>query len=249
LRRSDLQADALSYMYAHEFVEQLIDEDQLYDPLAHSIEFPTKAPLSDKIIDRNEVAEKVVFCALADLHAQKRLIFTWQPIERLLGSHRLCRLAQRLGYAKGRLLVQRDGSFPRSPLNTAIAELFDSLLVPGSDFISEPRLPLRRLLTLLFRNRPGERDPYHEVLQWVGEELIEEGYYTDSTDVLAGATQFREAHPDLAEMRAAAPHVALLKERLARFERREPEIYGALKATVAQTIKELSILNQRRVTL
>ena len=249
MRRSDLQADALAYMYAHEFVDQAIDESELYNPLVHDIQFPTKAPLSDKIIDRNEVAEKVVFCALADLHAQKRLVFTLRPVERVLGQHWLCRVVQVFGYPREVLYVQRDGSFPRSPLNTALTELFEDLLQPGSDFVSEPRLPLRRLLHLLFKSREEERDPYHDIIQWVGEELIDEGFYKESTDVLAGAMTVREAHPDLDEMHAVKGEVAALRDRMERFARREPELYEALKKTVADTMKELSVLHQRRFTL
>ncbi len=249
MRRSDLQADALAFMYAHEFCEQQIEEKDLNNPLLHDIQFPTKAPLSNKVIDRNEVAEKVMFCALADLHAQKRLIFTLRPIERLLGSHWLCRLFQLFGYPRHVLLVQRDGSFNASPLNSALVEVFNNLLQPGSDFISEPRLPVRQLIKLLFGNRDEQREPYHDLLQWVGNELCDEGYYRESTEVTIGATPFKEAHPDLEKMREAAEQVAALKDRLARFERREPEIYAALRKTVADTMKELSTLFQRRYTL
>lgn len=254
MRRSDLQADALAYMYAHEFVDEAIDESELSNPLAHGIEFPTKAPLSPKVIDRNEVAEKVVFCALADLVAQHRLLLEERPVEHVLGQRWLCRLLQLCGYPRSVLLVKRDGSFAASPLNSHLLEVFESLLQPGSDFISEPWLPVRRLLTLLFKlrtdNRDGEeKDPYHDILQWVGEELIEEGFYTDSTDVAAGAVPFREAHPDLEQMRGCAGEVQQMRERLERFARREPALYAALKTTVARTMKELSTLYSRRYTL
>lgn len=249
MRRADLQADSLAFMYAHQFVDQAVDESELSNPLVHDIQYPTKAPLSDKVIDRNEVAEKVVFCALADLVARRSLLLTIEPIEALLGSRALARLAQLCGYPRQRLMVRRDGSFPASPLNTALGELFDSLLVPGSDFISDQRLPVRRLLKLLFRRREQERDPYQDVLQWVGEDLIDEGYYIESTDVIAGVVPFREAHPDKEKMLAIADRVDEMRERLAAFERREPELYALLKQTVAETMKEISILFQRRTTL
>lgn len=249
MRLSDLQADALVFMYAHEFVDQAIDEEQLYDPLVHSIEYPTRAPLSDKIIDRNEVAEKVVFGALADLCAARRLILTLQPTERVFGQRWLCRGLQLFGYHRQVLLCQRDGSFPNSPLNEAFSAVFDELLAPGSDFISQPRVPVRQLLRRVFRSREEERDPYHEILQWVGETLIIEGFYTESTDVIAGAIEIKQAHPDVAKMRKLADRVAELRERLERYSRHEPELYAALKETVAGTMKELSILHQRRFTL
>jgi len=249
LRHSDLQADALCYMYAHEFVEQAVDESELANPLVHDIQFPTKAPLSEKVIDRNEVAEKVVFCALADLHAQKRLVLTLRPVERVLGQVWLARLLQVCGYPRRVLYVQRDGSFAASPLNTALAQVFESQLVPGSDFISEPRLPVRRLLQLLFRGREEERDPYHEIIQWVGAELVDEGYYVESTEVAVGALPFKAAHPDLERMRGAREFVSAMRERLDRFARREPELYEALRTSVAKTMKELSTLFQRRYTL
>lgn len=249
MRLSDVQADALAYMYAHEFVEQAIDEGELYNPLVHDIEYPTKAPLSEKIIDRNEVAEKVVFVALADLGAQRRLLFTIREPEKLLGLRFLHPLARLVGLQRPVLYVQRDGSFPSSPLNAALGDLFDGLLVPGSDFISEPRLPLRRMLKLLFRSREEERDPYQEILQWVGAELLDEGFYTDATEVIAGAVPFKTAHPDLEKMRSVAPRVDALRERLEAFRRRDPEIYEALVKTVKDTMKELSVLHARRYTL
>jgi hypothetical protein len=205
--------------------------------------------LCDKVIDRNEVAEKVVFCALADLCAQRRLVLTVRPVEHVLGQRWLCRLVQRCGYKRYDLLVRRDGSFAASPLNQALNELFDSLLVPGSDFITEQRLPVRRLLQLLFKTREEERNPYHEVVRWVGDELIDEGYYIESTDMVAGVTPFTECHPDLDKMRAAADRVAALRERLDRFARQEPERYTALRDTVKQTMKELAVLHSRRYTL
>ncbi|MBI2300648.1 MAG: hypothetical protein HYU66_17200 [Armatimonadetes bacterium] len=249
MRRSDLQADALAFMYAHEFVDQAIDESELYNPLAHDIEYPTKAPLSDQVIDRNEVAEKVIFVTLADLCAARRLVLSLRPIERVLGQHWVCRVFQLFGYPRHVLLVKRDGTFPNSPINQALNNLFDSLVVPGSDFLAEPRLPVRRLLQLLFRSRGEDRDPYNEVLQWVGEELIDEGFYFEATDVSAGVVPFRQAHPDLEKMRDVADRVALLRERLATFERREPELFGALKETVARAMKELAVLHTRRTTL
>ncbi|NUQ01047.1 MAG: hypothetical protein HUU35_14455 [Armatimonadetes bacterium] len=249
MRLSDVQADALAYMYAHEFVEQAVDEKDLHNPLLHDIEYPTKAPLSEKVIDRNEVAEKVVFVALADLAAARRLKLSIAEPERLLGQRWLRRLATRLGVRRQVLLVERDGSFPASPLNQALEELFDSFLVPGSDFVSEPRLPLRQLLRALFKRREKDRDPYHEIIQWVGDELIDEGFYTDGTEVLAGAVPFKQAHPDLEKMREVAGRVAELRERLATFERREPELYQALRQTVKETMKELSVLYSRRYSL
>lgn len=253
MRRSDLQADALSFMYAHEFVEQTVDEADLYNPLEHSIEYPTRAPLSDKIIDRNEVAEKVIFCTLADLAAQRRLILTLQPVERLLGQRWLARTAQAFGGARRQLLAQRDGSFPNSPINQALNAVFDEQWRPGSDFISEPRLPVRRLIKLLFKARhqetEEEREPYSEVLRWVGDVLIDEGYYIESTDVTIGMVPFKEAHPDKEKMIAAGERVREMRERLARFERTEPELHRTLKDTVSATMKELAVLHSRRYTL
>jgi len=249
VRLSDVQADALAFMYAHEFVEQAIDEAELHNPLAHDIEYPTKAPLSDKIIDRNEVAEKVVFVALADLSAQRKLVLTLHEPERLLGQRWLHRLARLLGYQRPVLMVRRDGSFPASPLNSALLEVFDGLLQPGSDFVSEARLPVRRLLKLLFKGRDEERDPYHDILQWVGNELADEGFYTDGTELLAGSVPYKEAHPDLERMKTVSGRVAELRQRLADFERKQPELYGALRQTVKDTMKELSVLYARRFTL
>lgn len=249
MRESDLQADALSYMYAHQFVDQAIDEKDLHNPLVHDIEYPTKAPLSEKVIDRNEVAEKVVFCTLADLWASHRLVLTLRPIDRIRGLPGLCRVLQLFGYPRTELLVQRDGSFPNSPLNQTLNGLFDELLVPGSDFISEPRVPVRKLLKLMFDSREEERDPYNEILQWVGVVLIEEGFYLESTDVVAGAVTMKAAHPDLDKMRAIEPRVDAMRERMDRQARLEPELYQALKETVAKTMKELATLHSRRFTL
>ncbi len=246
MRLSDVQADALAFIYAHEFVEQAVDEKDLYNPLLHDIEYPTRAPLSDKVIDRNEVAEKVVFVALADLVAARRMVLTLAPSRTLAWLGPFARL---LGAGRPVLLVRRDGSFPASPLNSALNDVFDGLLVPGSDFISEARVPVRKLLQLLFRRREEERDPYHDILQWVGDELIDEGFYTDSTEVVAGAVPFREAHPDLEQMRKVRPRLDELRDRLATFARREPELYEALRRTVKETMKELSILYSRRFTL
>lgn len=249
MRLADVQADALAFLYAHEFVEQAIDEEDLYNPLVHDIEYPTKAPLSDKVIDRNEVAEKVVFVALADLVAQRRLILTLQEPRAPLGQGWLLPLARLAGLGKPRLMVRRDGSFPASPLNTALSALFDNLWQPGSDFISEPVIAVRKLLRLMFYHREEERDPYHEILQWVGEELIDEGFYTDGTEVAVGAKPFKVAEPDKEKMLTVAGRVAELRERLAALERREPELYAALRQTVKDTMKELSILHSRRFTL
>lgn len=249
MRQSDLQADALAFMFAHQFVEQTIDEKDLHNPLAHDIQYPTKAPLSDRIIDRNEVAEKVVFCALADLHAQRRLIVTVCPRETLLGLRGLARLAQWFGWPRYDVLLQRDGSFNASPLNSALVEVFNNQLQPGSDFISEPRITVRALLKGLFRTREEPREPYQDILRWVGDQLIDEGYYHDSTDLTVGEIPIREAKPDLERMRDAQPRADELRERLDRFAQREPEIYEALRDSVAATMKEISTLHQRRYTL
>ena len=249
MRLADVQADALAFLYAHEFVEQAIDEKDLHNPLVHDIEYPTKAPLSDKVIDRNEVAEKVVFVALADLVAQRRLVLTLQAARPPLGLGWLLGVGRLVGLGKPRLMVQRDGSFPASPLNTALSALFDDLWQPGSDFISEPVIGVRKLLKLMFYHREEERDPYHEILQWVGEELINEGFYRDGTDVAAGATQFKVAEPDKEKMQTVAGRVDDLRERLATLERRDPELFESLRSTVKETMKELSILHARRFTL
>ncbi|MCC7493090.1 MAG: hypothetical protein IT204_12100 [Fimbriimonadaceae bacterium] len=249
MRLADVQADALAFMYAHEFVEQSIEEKDLHNPLLHDIEYPTKAPLSDRVIDRNEVAEKVIFVALADLVAQRRLKLTLEPPRAPLGQRWLLPLLRLAGAGRPLLLVQRDGSFPASPLNKALTDLFDSLWQPGSDFISEPRLPLRRLLKLLFQRREKERDPYHDVLQWVGDELVDEGFYNESTEVAVGALPFKEAHPDKEKMLSVAPRVEALKERLTTLQRRDPELYEALRSTVKETIKEISVLFARRYSL
>lgn len=249
MRLADVQADALAFLYAHEFVEQAIDEKDLYNPLVHDIEYPTKAPLSDKVIDRNEVAEKVVFVALADLVAQRKLILTLQPPRPPLGQTWLLGVGRLVGLGKPRLMVRRDGSFPASPLNTALSTLFDNQWQPGSDFISEPVIGVRKLLKLMFYHREEERDPYHEILQWVGEELIDEGFYTDGTEVAAGAKEFKVAEPDKEKMLSVADRVDALRERLATLERREPELFEALRTTVRETMKELSILHSRRFTL
>lgn len=249
MRLTDVQADALAFLYAHEFVEQAIDESELSNPLLHDIEYPTRAPLSDKVIDRNEVAEKVVFVALADLVAQRRLILTLEPPRAPLGQGWLLVLARLAGGGRPRLLVRRDGSFPASPLNTALSALFDDLWQPGSDFLSEPVIPVRRLLKTLLQRREEERDPYHEILQWIGAELIDEGFYRDGTEVAVGAKPFKVAEPDKEKMLTVAGRVAELRERLATLERREPELYEALRTTVKETIKEIAVLHSRRFTL
>jgi len=249
LRLADVQADALAFLYAHEFVEQAIDEKDLHNPLLHDIEYPTKAPLSDKVIDRNEVAEKVVFVAFADLVSQRKLILTLAPPRAPMGQGWLLGLGRLVGLGRPQLLVRRDGSFPASPLNTALSSLFDNLWQPGSDFISEPVIGVRKLLKLMFYHREEERDPYHEILQWVGDQLIDEGFYRDGTDVAAGATAFKVAEPDKEKMLQVAGRVDELRERLAALERRDPELYGALRQTVKDTMKELSVLHARRFTL
>jgi len=79
--------------------------------------------------------------------------------------------------------------------------------------------------------------------------LIERDSTATETIRAAGATAFKVAEPDKEKMLQVAGRVDELRERLAALERRDPELYGALRQTVKDTMKELSVLHARRFTL
>lgn len=254
VRFRDVQADGLAYMFAHEFVPQRYTEEELLSGIEHSLEYPTKAPITGHYIDLQEVVEGVLFAALADLHQRGNLRLELDEAERLWGLGALYRfLRQTFGYRKWVLYATRTGSLPRSPLYQGLEAVYDALMYPGSPFLERPRLPVAALLRRLLRWRRQqvrqERDPYLEVLLWVGDELIREGYYVEGTDVVVGATSFTLAHPDVPKMLELEPEALALKERLERFRRREPELAEALQRDIRFVLREQQELYRRRTSL
>lgn len=247
MRQGDLQADALVFMYAHEFVAERYHESDLTPGLEHNIQYPTRAPISGHYIDRNQVVESVLFATLADLHLRRIVLLSQREISRMWGSQRLYRwLNTRFGYCRQVLYATLDGSLPPSPLCSGIAAVFASTVRPEAGSMDLPCLPVAQLLRKLLALRGRDKDPYKEIIRWVGDELIEERFYVESTDVVVGAVPFSDIHPDVEKMLTVEPRAMALKARLERFRQREPELAEALQQTVTRTMQEQLTLFQRR---
>lgn len=247
MRQADLQADALVFMYAHEFVEERYHESDLTPSLEHNLQYPTRAPISGHYIDRNQVVESVLFATLADLHVRRIVLLSQEEASRLWGSRWLYRwLNAHFGYQRWVLYATLDGSLPASPLCNGLAEVFASTVRPEAGSMGLPRLPVAQLLRKLLALRGRDKDPYKEIIRWVGDELIAERFYVESTDVVVGAVPFSDIHPDVEKMLTLEPRAMDLKARLERFRQREPELAEALRQTVARTMQEQQILFQRR---
>jgi hypothetical protein len=247
MRQADVQADALAFVFAHEFVEERYHESDLTPGLEHHIQYPTRAPISGHYIDRNQVVESVLFATLADLHLRRIVPLAQEETDRVWGSRGLYRwLNARFGYRRRVLYATLDGSLPPSPLCTGLEEVFASTVRPEVGSMGLPRLPVAQLLRKLLALRGRDQDPYKEIIRWVGDELIEEGYYVESTDVVVGAVPFSDIHPDVEKMLTLESRAMDLKARLERFRQRDPELAEALKQTVTKTMQEQQTLFQRR---
>lgn len=247
IRPADLQADALAFMYAHEFVEERYHEEDLTPGLEHNIQYPTRAPVSGHYIDRNQVVEAVLFATFADLHLRGSVVLMIDEAERIWGSRRLYRfLRDHLHYRREVLYAKKDGSLPSSPLYSAIDQIFEAALYPSSTYLEQPRLPVAHIIRQMLAARGRDRDPFKEIIRWVGDELIEEGFYIESTDVVVGVTPFADIRPDVEKMLTVEDRALDLKARLTRFQEKQPELYGMLKQTISRTMEELKTLYQRR---
>ncbi|HIE52941.1 MAG TPA: hypothetical protein EYP85_14410 [Armatimonadetes bacterium] len=250
LSQVGVSADALTFMFAHEFVPERYHEEELLSGVEHSLQYPTRAPITGHYIDRNQIAVSVLFSTFADLYLRGSLLLTWEEVEKLWSSRWLYTfLRDHFRYRRYLLYAKKDGSFPNSPLNRAIDEVFEEALYPSSPYLTQPRYPVAHIIRKIMAKRGRDRNPYKEILLWVGDELIEEGFYVESTDAVVGVVPVAQLHPDVERMLTLENRAAELKARLERFQQREPELYQALYDTVSRTLEELNILYQRRFGL